>query len=107
MRPESDSSLAYEVADAQAWAYLSLYFAEKLRGAVAYHDLKTGGEAAFQATAVNHLTRALAHWDALIRVTKPIYAVMPLAQIHKVNRTFHWKLLRPQVVRDLDLAKQN
>ena len=54
-----DSNLAYEVADARAWAYLSLYFAEKLRGAVAYHDLKTGGEAALRATAVNHLTRAL------------------------------------------------
>ena len=107
MRPESDSSLAYEVADAQAWAYLSLYFAEKLRGAVAYHELTTGGDAALRATAVNHLTRALAHWDALIRVTEPIYAVMPLAQIHKVNRTFHWKLLRPQVIRDLELAKQN
>jgi hypothetical protein len=101
-----DAGLGYEVADAEAWAHLSLYFAEKLRGAVAYHETKTGGEAAFRAAAVNHLTRALAHWDALIRVTEPIYAVMPLAQIHKVNRTFHWKLLRPQVVRDLDLAKQ-
>lgn len=106
LRSNTDAGLAFEVADAKAWAYLSLYFAEKLRGTVAYHEMKTGGSPALRATAVDHLRRALGHWDALIGVTEPIYAVMPLAQIHRVNRPFHWKLLRDQVVRDLALAEQ-
>lgn len=100
-----NSGLAYEKEDAAAWAHLSLYFAEKLRGAVAYYEAKNGGEPEFRTNAVHHLTRALEHWDALIAVTNPIYSVMPLAQIHRENRPFHWKLLRPEVVRDLDLAK--
>jgi hypothetical protein len=52
------------------------------------------------------LFAALKWWDELIRVTDPVYVVMPLAHLHHENRTFHWKLLRPQVVRDIALAKQ-
>jgi hypothetical protein len=106
LRATTDLGLAFEVTDAKAWAYLSLYFAEKLRGTVAYHEAQTGGDAEQRAAAVEHLTRALAWWDELIRVTDPVYVVMPLAHLHHENRSFHWKLLRPQVMRDIELARQ-
>jgi hypothetical protein len=97
--------LSSELTDVRAWAHLSLYFADKLRGATAFHEMAQGADER-KTDAVAHLTRALAHWDDLITVTEPAYAVMPLAQIHKKNRPFHWKRLRPQVVRDLELVKQ-
>lgn len=88
--------LAFEVTDARAWACLSLYFAEKLRGTVAYHRARSDIATETQrALAIEHLTRALAWWDELVRVTKPVYPVMPLAHLHHQNRPFHWKLLRP------------
>jgi hypothetical protein len=102
----ADSAWTLEVADARAWAYLSLYFAEKLRGTVAYHQVQTGADPTRRDAAVDHLTRALGWWDELVRVTKPVYAVMPLAHLHHQNRPFHWELLRPQVARDLELARQ-
>jgi hypothetical protein len=106
LREPDDPGLAFEVADARAWAYLSLYFAEKLRGTVAYHQVKTGADRTRGVAAVEHLSRALGWWDELIRVTEPVYAIMPLAHVHRPNRPFHWKLLRPAVVRDLDLAQR-
>ena len=102
----ADPAWAFEMADARAWAYLSLYFAEKLRGTVAYHQVQTGADPSRRDAAVDHLTRALGWWDELVRVTKPVYAVMPLAHLHHQNRPFHWELLRPQVARDLELARQ-
>jgi hypothetical protein len=104
--PSTHPAWPFEVADARAWAYLSLYFAEKLRGTVAYHQVQSGTDPTQGEAAVDHLTRALDWWDELVRVTAPVYAEMPLAHIHRQNRPFHWKLLRPQVVRDLELARQ-
>ena len=106
LRTTNDPGLAFAVTDAKAWAYLSLYFADKLRGTVAYHAAHTGGDGDEQAAAVEYLTRALASWDELIRVTDPVYRVMPLAHLHHQNRLFHWKLLRLQVVRDIELARE-
>ena len=105
LRGSKDPAFAFEVTDAEAWAYLSHYFAEKLRGATAYHQAQTQADPAQRAAAVEHLTRALAWWDELVRVTEPVYRVMPLAHLHHENRMFHWKLLRPAVVRDVELAR--
>ena len=39
-------ALDHEIADARAWAHLSLYFADKLRAAVALQTFRTSGDAA-------------------------------------------------------------
>ena len=67
LRVGTDRGFGFEVSDAQAWAYLSLYFAEKLRGTVAYHEAQTSDDGDQRAAAVEHLTRALKWWDELIR----------------------------------------
>lgn len=106
-----DASLMYEVADVKAWSYLGLFFAEKLRAAVALQTFRTTGAASFKAQAVDHLERSLAHWDEVVTLTEPIYRDMPLAHYNPPdnrrndNNLFHWKRLRAAVAADLETAR--
>jgi hypothetical protein len=65
-------------------------------------------------TAVKHLENALNYWDRLIEITRPIYNDMPLVHFSESDNKhwkendhlrFHWEKLRPDVVRDLETAK--
>ncbi|WP_439487196.1 hypothetical protein [Algoriphagus sp.] len=101
-----DASLLYEVSDVQAWSNLGLHLAEKLRGAVELESFRTSGEASFQVKAVNHLEKALAYWDQVIEITRPIYKDMPLTPyLHNNNALFHWEYLRSSVAEDISIAK--
>jgi hypothetical protein len=108
-----DHSFMYEVADVKAWANLALYFAEKLRGAVALQSYRTTGNALDKQAAVNHLTQSLAFWDEVIAITRPIYTDMPLTHYNPPNnqRTednlFHWALLREPIAEDIEVAKNS
>lgn len=107
VNPGEDASLRYEVADVKAWAHLSLYFAEKLRGGVALHTFRTSGDEAQQARAVTHLERAAQHWGEVVAVTKPLYREMPL--VHLLDRddeVFHWSKLQDAVRRDVEIARE-
>jgi len=95
--------LDFELIDISAWADLSLYFAEKLRAAVALHTFRTTKAAGAKATAVRHLETAAEHWDALVALTRPVYREVPLVHLRK--GTFHWHRYSAQVRRDLDLAR--
>jgi hypothetical protein len=110
----NDKALLYEVADVKAWANLGLHFAEKLKGAVALQTYRlTGGEESKQA-AVKHLEKALQYWDILTGITRPLYNDMPLVHFSEQDGKpwqqndhlrFHWEKLRPDVVRDIETAK--
>ncbi|MCH6233167.1 glycoside hydrolase family 20 zincin-like fold domain-containing protein [Cognataquiflexum rubidum] len=101
-----DASLLYEVSDVQAWSNLGLHLAEKLRGAVQLETFRKNGEASYQNNAVKHLEKALAYWDQVIAITRPIYKDMPLTPyLHNKNALFHWEHLRPSVAEDISIAK--
>jgi hypothetical protein len=102
-----DHSLMYEVADVKAWANLGLYFAEKLKGAVALQTYRLKGGEENKQNAVKHLENALGLWDAVIDITRPIYNDMPLVHYSEQDddRRFHWEKLRPDVARDIEIAK--
>ena len=106
-----DPSLMYEVADVKAWAKLGLHYAEKLRGAVSLQTFLTTGEQAEKLAAVAHLEASLAFWDDVIAITRPIYKDMPLAHYNRPNNQrvddnlFHWALVRPPIVEDLEAAR--
>lgn len=68
----------YEVADVKSWANLGLYFAEKLRGAVALQTYRMKGGEENKRNSVNHLENSLRFWDVVIEITRPIYNDMPL-----------------------------
>ncbi|MET1753996.1 hypothetical protein ABVV53_00740 [Novosphingobium sp. RD2P27] len=106
-----NASLMYEVADVKAWASLGLYYADKLRAAVALQTYRMKGGENHKQAAIAHAERSLAHWDELIAITRPIYKDMPLTHYNPPNngRTednlFHWALLRPAIARDVEVAK--
>ena len=104
-------SLRYEVADVKTWANLGLYYAEKLRGAVALQTYRTVGGEPDKRAAVAHLERSLAFWDEVIAITGPLYKDMPLAHYNPPdnrrndNNLFHWRRLRPAIARDVETVK--
>jgi hypothetical protein len=106
-----DASLLYEVADVRTWAHLGLHLAEKLRGAVALQTFRLGGAAEDQARAIAHLQRALAHWDEVVRITRPLYRDMKLTHYNHNSfeandqNLFHWALIRDEVAADLAIAR--
>ena len=105
---EDDASLVYEVADVRAWANLGLHFAEKLRGAVALQMYRRTGEDARKEEAVERLEQALAYWDQVVEITRPIYHDMPLTHYgHEEyeDNLFHWESVRPEVAADVEIAE--
>jgi hypothetical protein len=106
-----NASLRYEVADVQAWALLGLHLAEKLRGAVALANFRAGGHPRDRRQAIEHLRKALARWDDLIALTRPIYKDMKLTAYNgnsfdaNPDNLFHWALIRDEVAADVSVAE--
>jgi hypothetical protein len=107
----ADASLMYEVADVRTWAHLGLHLAEKLRGAVALQSFRLGGGEEPRSRAVAHLERALAEWDEVVRITRPLYRDMKLTHynhnffVANDRNLFHWALVREEVAADVAIAR--
>ena len=107
-------ALLFEVADVKTWANMGLHFAEKLKGAVALQTYRTKGSEENKQNAIKHLGYALKYWDEIVSITSPIYNDMPLVHYSEQNGvrseenkhlTFHWKKIRPDVAKDIEIAK--
>jgi len=107
---KGNASLRYEVADVQAWAYLGLHLAEKLRGAVALATYRINGDIAVKQQAISHLRKALAFWNLLVAGTRPIYRDMKLTHYNgnsfdaNPDNLFHWQRVLPEVEKDVATA---
>jgi len=108
-----NDALMYEVSDVKAWANLGLFFAEKLKGAVALETYRINGGEEYKQNSVKHLEKALQFWDVVINITSPIYNDMPLVHYSSQDGKsweendhlrFHWRLLRDDVAKDIDIA---
>jgi len=111
-----NNPLMQEVADVKVWSYLGLHFAEKLKGALALQTYRTIGGEKNKLAAVEHLENALKYWDVVISITVPLYNEMPLVHYSEQdgkswkendNLRFHWIKLRPDVAKDIDVAKNS
>lgn len=109
-----NNTLIQEVADVQVWANLGLYFAEKLKGAVALQTYRVQGGEENKKQAISHLEKALRFWDTVVSITRPLYNDMPLVHFSEQDGKswkendhlrFHWEKLRPEVAKDIDIAK--
>jgi len=106
----NNASLMYEIADVKIWANLGLHLAEKLRGAIELETFRVAGGEEHQRQAVEHLQKALAYWDEVIRISRPIYKDMRLTHYNNnsfdanPNNLFHWALIRDQVAADVAVA---
>ena len=114
IQSDKDISLMYEISDIKTWAYLGLYYSEKLKGAIDMQTFKVKGDTSKQKESVNHFKEALNYWDKITEITEPIYNKMPLVHLSeqdgrswKENDTlrFHWSLLRTDVIKDIETAE--
>ncbi len=114
--PSNKTSLSQEVADVKIWANLGLYFAEKLKGAVALQTYRTNGGNENKMAAVKYLENALKYWDVVISLTSPLYNEMPLVHYSEQDGKhwkendhlrFHWEKLRSDVANDIEIAKNS
>jgi hypothetical protein len=94
--------LACELLDLKTWAYLSLYFSEKIHGGIALHTFRKTGNTALKWKAIRHLEFAAGHWDRIIELTDQHYHPFP----HVSGEMFHWKKYKDQVLQDIEIAKK-
>jgi len=95
-------AIAFELADIRAWAALSRYFADKLRGGVALALFRATGEATQQAKAIQHLESALKRWDEVIAITSPVH---PEVSLVHTGQPFSWARFRKSVEQDVATAR--
>ncbi len=101
-------ALVSELDDVATWSYLGLYFADKLRAGVALEIYRKTGDAAEKQKAVGLLEQGLRHWDQVVVYTKDRYMPTPHVSTQRYGpeyQVFSWELLRPQVVKDIEIAK--
>ncbi len=107
MRSKSLSpTLACELDDLETWAYLSDYFANKLRAGVALHTFRTFGDKRQQQKAIQLLTHCRTVWMKISKITGGHYREVPYIDDDSDARTFSWAKYLPQVERDIRLAEQ-
>jgi len=112
IRPNASPTLACELADLETWAYLSHYFADKLRAGVALHTYRMTGDQSNQQRAFALLTNCLGHWRRVSDLTASHYHEIPYMEgntfggnAYKDALRFSWKKYLSQVERDLKLAE--
>ncbi len=101
-------ALVSELDDLSTWSHLGMYFADKLRAGVALETFRITGDLSQKEQAVSYLEKCLAHWDQVIAFTKDRYNPTPHVATQRYGKEFtefSWEQLRPQVVRDIELAK--
>ena len=69
------------ISDFKAFAHLSSYYADKIRAALALHQLRVTGEEAFRTDSLNHLDNALVHWNEYGTIASSLYEPQLLARV--------------------------
>lgn len=105
---DEDVDLRYELTDIKAWAYLGMYFSNKLRAAVSYQKFLTTNNKAQHKQAVEWLEKATNNWDELVEITTPVYEPMPISHLSykRPDNIFHWSIIQEQVNAELELFKK-
>jgi len=102
-------TLNCEIADVQAWACLSLYFADKLRAGVELETFRKTKAKGQQEKAVLLLEHAAQHWKEIVEVTQQHYNAIPAVQLSRLkqkhNAVFSWEQYSDQVKRDIQIAE--
>lgn len=99
----------YEIADIRAWAYLGLYYAEKIRGGTALEYFRQTDEKEYQEEAVAHLIEALEHWKSLAEVTGEVMQPIQNAKFTHLSEPikYSWSDLIEYVEHDIEIARRN
>lgn len=111
---EYEGAFQCELLDLQTWAWLGLYFTEKLRAGVALHQARVQGEEALREKAIVSLEQCVEYWDQIVALTDLHYQEVPYLSGQNFSwvkgkvdaHTFSWKKFSDEVKRDLELAKE-
>ncbi len=98
---EFAGALACELDDIETWAYLGLYFADKLRAGVALETFGLKGDQAQQSKAVSWLHNCVQYWDKISQITESHYHEVPYVD----KDMFSWKSYKSDVAKDINIAK--
>ena len=105
--PKENVDLIHEKTDIQAWAYLGLYFSNKLKSAISYQEFINFKDNKYLQESILWLEKASNDWDKLVEVTKPVYKPVPIP--HKGYRVdsnlFHWSIVQEEVEEELNWLK--
>jgi hypothetical protein len=105
---QNPPTLDCEISDIQAWAHLSLYFADKLRAGVALETFRKTGVNEKRWEAVSLLKKAAEHWADVVAVTNPHYRAVPAVQLSRSapadKAVFSWRQYQDQTERDIRIA---
>jgi hypothetical protein len=107
IKTSGNVDLLYEVSDIQAWAWLGLYFSNKLRAAVDYKKYLESRAYSDHQNAVRWLEKATENWKRVVQVTRPVYQPMPLMHFthDEGGEYFHWSVIEEEVIGELDWLK--
>ncbi|TYA84188.1 hypothetical protein [Seonamhaeicola marinus] len=96
--------LQIELSDIEAWGHYGLYFASKLKGAVALQTYKLKGDKTQQTEAINHLEKGLQHWKSLTEAMERYNVpVMP----NQFDKAFSWRKHIKDAENDILVAKKD
>ena len=90
------------IGDINAQSYLGLYYAEKIRGAVALANYRKTGELDQKNQAINHLELALTEWKNYAAALDSQYNKMVIC----FNGLFDWNARIEDVKKDIEIAKK-
>ncbi len=105
LRPAGSATtgaLECELEDIETWAYLSLYFADKLRAGTTLESYRRLGGAEVKRKAIRLLERAAVYWDKVYKITSSHYIETPYVD----GTAFSWEKYRPQVLLDIETARR-
>ncbi len=90
------------IGDIKAQAYLGLYYAGKIRGAVDLARYRKSGNNEQKSGAVSHLENALTHWQNYAGALDAQYNKMVIC----FNGLFDWNALTEDVRKDISIARE-
>ena len=110
IKPGKNVDLLYEVSDIKTWAYLGLYFSNKLRASVEYKRFKISRDEKNLQKAIEWLTTANSYWHSLVEVTTPVYKPVQLTHYCENDKEFaevffHWSKVEGEAKAELDWLK--
>ena len=98
---EPSKELRRTLGDMEAMAYLGHYYAAKIAGATELALFEKTGRAQHKDKAVDHLERAVQHWEAYAKVATSQYRPQLLAR----TRDLDWLRLLEDVKQDVEIAR--
>jgi len=114
LRSISNPTLACELDDLETWAYLSGYFADKLRAGIALQTFRVSSDKSQKQLALKLITQGIKHWKMVCDITSKHYHQIPYLQGYVSNENaykdanwFLWSKYLPQAERDISLVKES